>query len=93
MLLTAMGVLHSMLVELEPRFVTCHDYSRIGDAIQAERVAHVIAPSQKLMNMLRNSLLRAVPRTSIKPGLDPQQYLIVERLQETLNVIDEAFCQ
>ncbi|CAM9696191.1 unnamed protein product, partial [Scytosiphon promiscuus] len=36
-LYTGAGVMHSMLSEISPRFVVCHDYAKVGDAPQEEQ--------------------------------------------------------
>ena len=56
-LLTDIAVMHSFLAEIDPAFVVCYDYTRMGDVEQASKVAEFLAPTAEIAEALQESLM------------------------------------
>ncbi|CAM9808577.1 unnamed protein product, partial [Ectocarpus fasciculatus] len=48
---TEMGVVHSLLGELDPAFVICHDWDLLGDPDQAKNVSAFISPTDEMASL------------------------------------------
>eukprot|EP00903_Cladosiphon_okamuranus_P015285 g14125.t1 len=59
-LFTNTAVLHSFLGEIDPSFIVCHDWDRLGDKEQASKIAGFVAPNDELADMMMNSLVDAI---------------------------------
>lgn len=94
-MLTEAAVVHSMLVELDPRFVVCHDYDLMLSASQAARVSSFSAPSGPVAAMLERSLLATATPHEGKRN-DALKFAhagsIVERLQKKMDALEATLC-
>ena len=93
-MLTDTAVMHSFLAELDPAFVVCHDFDRIGDVDQASRVADHLAPNADVAQLLKASFVEmadahnASTESLLYEGADA----ISRRLQRKFNAFETALC-
>lgn len=93
-LMTDIGVLHTLLEELGPGFVVCHDYDRLGDADQAGTIAEFLAPNDEVATMLKKTFV-AIAKGHLPfseslpfPGADT----IAARLQRKFDAFESQLC-
>lgn len=93
-LFTDMAVLHSLLLELAPGQVVCHDWDMLGDEEQATKIAAFIAPNDFFAGYIKSTLMttaRSRPTT-----LDRVPYegaaAIITRLQQKLDAFESVLC-
>lgn len=96
--LTDAAVVHSMLSELDPRFVICHDYDLVPDADQAAEVAAFVAPTEMLADSFAGSLMdTAHPRRGDSGPVDrikyPESEVVIERLQTKMDIYEATVCR
>lgn len=94
-LFTDMGVIHSMLFELDPAFVVCHDYEALGDPYQASRIANFIGPTETMASRIKETLVGSVQmRNSTGESSLPFEgaTIIVDRMQSKLDAFEGTFC-
>lgn len=89
--------MHSFLGEIDPSFVVCHDFDRLGDADQALRISEALAPNEKLREPLARSFAAAVKHTqssdaALEPLPYPSEELLAVRLQNKLDAFEPSFC-
>lgn len=93
-LLTDVGVLHSLLTELGPGFVVCHDYDLFGDPGQSAAIAEFVAPNADVAAMLNNSFVAVAgvrsPSTESLPFEGAS--VISSRLQRQLDAFESQLC-
>lgn len=95
-LFTDMAVMHSMLVELDPAFVLCHDYDTLGDVSQASAIASFISPNENMAQLMKLSLLDSVEeRNTAGKSIVPFEgvRVIVDRMQSKLDTFESAYCR
>lgn len=93
-LLTNIAVLESMLEELGPGFIVCHQFDKIDDPEQAHDVAKFLTPSSEVARYLEEAILQYG-----RPHHGDQEPLpfkgadkIVERLQQKLDSFEAKYC-
>lgn len=94
-LLTDLGAVHSLLSELDPAFITCHDFSRLGDPAQANMLANFVAPSAHMAKAMTDSLIESVQKVHnhVTGEVEPNtQRTTVARLQRKLDTMETLFC-
>lgn len=93
-LFTEIGVMHSMLAELGHGFVVCHDFSDMGNAQQASKVANFVAPTQEFAGRLKEALVETtVRRDNLTEHLTMKDTNVVTgRLQRKMDVLVSSFC-
>lgn len=96
-LLTDLGVAHSMMSELDPNFIVCFDFSLIGDPTQATKIANFTAPTPQMALVLADLLVHT-KALSHKPRntnyIDPAaKRAITARLQRMMDSTEAAFCE
>lgn len=94
-MLTDIAVVHSFLAELDPAFVVCHDFSRVGESEQSSLVASFLAPNADVAERLKDSMIDAVAVThrsasKILPydGVD----VVSARLQRKFDAFESTLC-
>lgn len=96
-LFTNTAVVHSFLGEMDPGFVVCLDFDRLGDANQAFKVAKVLAPNETVAEMLARSFVGAMEGHVSRDGVELLPYLsedmVVERLQRKLDSFESVYCK
>lgn len=104
MLFTDAAVVHSFLGELDPSFIVCHDFDRMGNASQAARIAQVLAPNAEVAEPLGRAFVDAArPRGSATEGGDPDprepeelpfpnEEVVAARLQRKLDAFENVYC-
>ena len=55
--LTDTAVMHSFLAELDPAFVICQEFERVGELEQSTSIAKFLAPNGDVAESLRSSLM------------------------------------
>lgn len=95
-LFTDAGVMHSFLGEMDPGFVVCHDFDRIGDQNQASKIAQALAPDATTAEYLARSLVDSVKVRDSLGGEEPLPFesenVVVERLQRKLDALESMYC-
>lgn len=93
-LLTDIAVVHSFLGELDPGFVVCFDYNRIGDANQSASVANFVAPNADVAKVLDNSFVAlAEPHAKTTESLLYEGGdVIASRLQRKFDAFESQLC-
>lgn len=91
---TEIGVMHSMLAELGPGFVTCHDFRNMGNVQQASRIAKFVAPTQKIAELFKEALIETtLPRDNSTEHLAMKgASTVTGRLQRKMDILASAFC-
>lgn len=94
-LFTEIAVVHSLLGELDPNFMVCHDWVYFGDIEQAQRVADFIAPNLEVASMVREALLgsassRHKPNETLPFDAGEE---ISSRLQRKLDAFEYQYCR
>lgn len=94
MLVTA-SVVHSMLSDLSPDFVICHQYDEMGDPELASRIGNFIAPNEYVANLVSNSLVKSAERHTAYNESLPFYGAdhVAKRLQNILDAVDSTYCQ
>lgn len=93
-MITDIGVMHSFLAELDPAFVICHDFERVGEVEQSSSIADFLAPNADLAESLKQSLIDVArshgPSTESLPyqGADA----VTARLQRKLDAFETDLC-
>lgn len=89
--------MHSFLEELDPSFTVCHDFSLLGNATQAARIADALAPNAAIAEPLGRAFVEAAAK---KPGRaagevlpHPQEEAIAARLQQKLDAFESIYCR
>ena len=93
-LLTDIAVVHSFLAELDPAFVVCHDFHRVGDIEQAAMVADFLAPNSEVAEPLQASFVAVAKAhgASTESLLFDGADVIESRLQRKLDAFESALC-
>ena len=93
-LITDIAVMHSFLAELDPAFVVCHDYTRIGDVEQASKVADFLAPTPEVAKALQGSFMAVGHVHNESNETLPYQgaNLIASRLQRKFDAFESLYC-
>lgn len=98
-LFTDIGVMHSLLLELPPGHVVCHDWDKLGDKRQASKIAEFIAPNAFIAGFFAAALLEtvsvhrfALSNTSTEPLPYEGAEAIVSRLQRKLDAFEALLC-
>ncbi|CAM9871547.1 unnamed protein product [Scytosiphon promiscuus] len=90
-----MGVMHSLLSELDPAFVVCHDYSALGNPDQAKEIATFIAPNEDMAQQITTSLVATAQEKhaagSSSLPLEGAE-VIVDRMQRKLDAFEGIYC-
>ena len=93
-LFTDIAVVHSFLGELDPAFVVCFDYDRLGDMNQFESVAEFLAPNEDVAKSLNSSFV-AIAHASARPpeslpyeGAD----VVASRFKRKFDVFESQLC-
>ncbi|CAN0167541.1 unnamed protein product [Hapterophycus canaliculatus] len=93
---TEIAVVHSLLAEIDPKFVVCHDYARLGEVQQASEIGEVLAPSAELAHLLASSFVEAVVGHDVSNVVEPLSYpfeeSLVFRLQRKLDTFEPVYC-
>ena len=56
-LFTDMAVLHSFLAEIDPGFIVCHDWERLGEESQASEIAAFVSPNAEIVDVVATALV------------------------------------
>lgn len=93
-LLTDAGVMHSLLAEIDPAFVVCHEFDFIGGVEQAAEIAEFVSPGQEVAEMLKASLIGTARQQSATIQALPFEGAekIVARVQRKLDTFESTFC-
>lgn len=92
-LLTDIAVMHSFLAELDPAFVICHDYKRLGEVEQSSSIANFIAPNAKIAERLNKALIDvAIPHGAANRALPYGSEVVAARLQPKFDAFESELC-
>ena len=88
--------MHSFLGEMDPAFVVCHDFDRVGDVNQAHEIAEVLAPSPEVADILAQSFVQSVdhhPRLQVEEPLPFEaESVVIDRFQRKLAAFESIYC-
>lgn len=94
-LLTDVAVVHSLLDELGPGFVVCHDFDHFGNADQAVAVSDFLAPNTNLSALLSKSFIEIAgsPRAPSNESLPYEGAdVVAARLQRKFDTFESKMC-
>lgn len=93
-LLTDTAVMHSFLAELDPAFVVCHDFDRIGDVEQASTIADHLAPNADLARPMKASFVEMAKTHNVSTEELPYEGagVIASRLQRKFDAFESSLC-
>lgn len=93
-LFTNIAVMHSLLAEIDPAFVVCHEYGLLGDPEQAGRIADFVTPSAEVAQELKTALVEVASGGSSTNESLPyvSAEAVVTRLQEKLDAFESTYC-
>lgn len=91
---TDIAVMHSFLSELDPAFVICHDFERVGDVEQSSSIAKFIAPNAEVAVPLRKSLIAAARTRGASDEHLPfyDAHVVALRLQRKIDSLESGIC-
>ena len=100
-LFTSIAVLHSQLLEIDPKFIVCHDFNIINDVDQMGKIANFISPNEEIANDIisinTDDLKKKIQK---KPKLEvdfepiiEKNMLLIDRLQKKLDSIEDMICE
>ena len=93
-LITDIAVVHSFLGELDPAFVVCHDFQRLGELEQSTSIADFLAPNADVAEPLKQSFMDVAiarrPSTETVPHEGAEA--IASRLQRKFDSFETALC-
>ena len=104
---TDMAVLQSMLGEIDPGFIVCHEWDLLGDEEQASRIAASIAPNDEIAGLIQYSLVHSAMRSADPVVADGDQgsppstredlpfdgaEKLAARLQKKLDSFETRYC-
>ena len=94
-LLTDIAVVHSFIEELDPGFVVCHDFERMGDVEQSAAISDFLAPNEVMADLLSSSFVNVggawrAPSNESLPyeGADA----VATRLQRKFDTFESRIC-
>lgn len=89
-------MVHSFLGEMDPAFVVCHDFDRVGDVDQASKIAEVLAPNPNVAEFLARAFVDSVEHheySDVEERLPfESESVVVERLQRKLDAFESVYC-
>lgn len=93
-MLTDIAVMHSFLAELDPAFVICQDFERIGEVEQSTAIANFLAPNAHIAGPLKTSLIEMAKRRGASNETLPYAGadLVAARLQRKFDVFESDLC-
>ena len=98
-LFTDMAVLHSFLAEIDPGFIVCHDWDRLGEESQASEIAAFVSPNDEIANEVVTALVDTaadIPPHHDEGGIDELTFdgaeRMISRLQDKLNTFESLYC-
>lgn len=100
-LFTNAGVLHSLLGEIDPGFVVCHDWDSLGEEVQASKVAAFISPNDEVADMISSALVDSVVEIPHEDGEHEADInaltfggaeSLALRLQDKLDAFEAFYC-
>lgn len=94
-LLTDIAVVHSLLEELDPGFVVCHDFDHIGNVDQSTAVSDILAPNTNLAALLNKSFIKiaGAPRAPSNESLLYEGAdVVAARLQRKFDTFESKIC-
>lgn len=97
-LFTDIGVMHSLLLELPPGHVVCHDWDMLGDEMQASRIAKFVAPNDFVAGLFASALVETVSAhgSATDKTIEPLPYngtdAMVSRLQRKFDAFETLLC-
>lgn len=99
---TDTAVVQSFLEELDPAFIVCHDWDRLGDEAQSSKIAAFVSPNDEVADMVRTALVdraaAAVSRHADEEVIDLDEMIfdgatrLVARLQAKLDSFETRYC-
>lgn len=92
---TNIAVIHSFLDEIDPAFVMCHRFDRMGDMKQATVLGNFIGPNEKLAELFRDSLVRRAQLhhdAKRESGGGRDDNAVATRFQLKLDIFESRFC-
>ena len=100
-LFTSIAVLHSQLLEIDPKFIVCHDFNIINDVDQMGKIANFISPNEEIANdIISINTDDLKKKNQKKPKLEvdfepiiEKNMLLIDRLQKKLDSIEEMICE
>ena len=100
-LFTSIAVLHSQLLEIDPKFIVCHDFNMINDVDQMGKIANFISPNEEIANDIMSINTDDLKKTiKKKPKLEvdfepiiEKNMLLIDRLQKKLEAIEDMICE
>ena len=100
-LFTSIAVLHSQLLEIDPKFIVCHDFNLINDVDQMRKVANFISPNEEISNDIMSintddleKKIKKKPKLEVdfEPIIE-KNMLLIDRLQKKLESIEDMICE
>jgi len=92
-LFTNIGVLHSFFLEIDPKFIICHDYDKINDLDQLKSISNFVSPTRNIYEEILSIYGKNVRNRSKNDEFEYENMgIILDRLQKKINLIEEMFC-
>lgn len=97
-LFTEMAVIQSLLSELPPGTIICHDWDRLGDEDQASDIAAFISPNEDVARLVKSTLVDSVAPNRVHNDENGDSLLfggadaLISRLQTKLDTFQDRYC-
>lgn len=95
-LLADISIMQSLLEEIDPKFIVCHDSARIGEVEQSSKISEFVAPNLEVARFYNESLMDVAnshPRSLVKRHLLYENDDVVKRLQRKLDSFEYKYCK
>lgn len=95
-LLTDISIMQSLLEEIDPKFIVCHDFARIGDVEQSAKISEFVAPNLEVARFYNESLVDVAnsnPRPMVERHLLYENDDVIKRLQRKLDSFEYKYCK
>eukprot|EP00752_Nemacystus_decipiens_P011461 g10177.t1 len=96
---TDVAVLHSFLAEIDPGFIVCHDWNRVGDETQASEIAAFVSPNGDIAYRVYTAMIETaanIPPHEDAGGIDELTFegaeSVISRLQDKLDSFEALYC-
>ena len=101
-ILAEIAIVQSLLGEIDPAFVVCHDFDLLGDIDQSLKISKFVSPNEEVFRSYNESMVENVvhhSRSSSSSKLTKFNYdmssleFIVSRLQSKLDSFEYKYCK
>jgi hypothetical protein len=100
-MLAEIAIVQSIMEEIDPAFIVCHDYDLIGDIDQSRKISKFVSPNEEVFRSYNESMVENTVHHShslSSPEIETLNYemgaieVIMSRLQSKLDSFEYKYC-